>query len=98
MAHSSCARDGMRLGWEWVESRWSRVFVRAPGNLEGLEDGTVLVGALVDELALELVEEFEVEVVLLRERLLADDGLHRHHVLANGVVGVQLRAEAIGDK
>mmetsp|Transcript_9018 Transcript_9018/g.30566 ORF Transcript_9018/g.30566 Transcript_9018/m.30566 type:complete len:578 (+) Transcript_9018:341-2074(+) len=62
----------------------------APGEVEGVEDGAVLVGPLRNELLLELVEELEVEVVLGRERLLADDGLHGHHVLADGVVCIEL--------
>ena len=37
---------------------------------------------LRDEFRLELVEELEIEVVLRREGLLADDRLHRLHVLA----------------
>ena len=43
---------------------------------------------LADELALELVEELERELVLWRERLLADDGLHRGRVASDGVLGV----------
>ena len=37
---------------------------------------------LRDEFRLELVEELEIEVVLRGEGLLADDRLHRLHVLA----------------
>ena len=37
---------------------------------------------LRDEFRLELVEELEIEMVLRREGLLADDRLHRLHVLA----------------
>lgn len=47
-----------------------------PGEVERLEDGAVLVRALVDELGLELVEELEVEVVLRRERLIGSGAAH----------------------
>ncbi len=59
-----------------------------PAEVEALEDGALLVGALSDELALELAEELEVEMVVGGERLLADDGLHRLHVLPDRVARV----------
>lgn len=40
---------------------------------------------------LELVQEFEVQEILLREGFLTHDGLHGLHVLTDGVVRVQLR-------
>jgi hypothetical protein len=61
-----------------------------PANVQRLEDGTVLVVALGDEVLLELAEELEVEQVVGGERLLADHSLHGLHVLADGVARVQL--------
>ena len=61
-----------------------------PSDVQGLEDGSVLVTALSDEVLLELSEEFQVEEIIRRESFLADDSLHGLHVLADGVAGVQL--------
>ena len=47
---------------------------------------------LVDKLGLELLQELQVEQVLRGQRLLAHHRLHGLHVLADGVVGVQLVA------
>mmetsp|Transcript_49833 Transcript_49833/g.112073 ORF Transcript_49833/g.112073 Transcript_49833/m.112073 type:complete len:211 (-) Transcript_49833:874-1506(-) len=82
-----------RLLWDTLEHVLREGAQQPPGDLERVEDGSVLVRPLVDEFTLELLKKLEVQVVLGRERLLADDGLHRLDILANGVVGVQL----IGD-
>ena len=37
---------------------------QSPGNLECFKDGAILVGTLVDEFGLELLEELEIEVIL----------------------------------
>ena len=58
---------------------------QVPRQVQGLEHAPVLIGALRDELALELLHELDEEVVLQRQRLLAHHGLHGHHVLAAGV-------------
>jgi hypothetical protein len=61
-----------------------------PGNIESLENGTTLVGGLLDELLLKLLNELEVEQIFIGEGFLSDDGLHSLYVLTDGVVGVQL--------
>ena len=63
---------------------------QVPGLVEAVEDGALLVRALVDVRLLELLEELERQLVLIGQRLLADDGLHRCGVAADGVLGVQL--------
>ena len=50
----------------------------------------VLIATLRDEILLELAEEFQVEEVVGSQRLFTHHGLHRLHVLADGVAGVQL--------
>ena len=50
----------------------------------------VLIATLRDEVLLELAEELEIEEVIRRERLFSDHGLHRLHVLADGVARVEL--------
>mmetsp|Transcript_12476 Transcript_12476/g.56228 ORF Transcript_12476/g.56228 Transcript_12476/m.56228 type:complete len:326 (+) Transcript_12476:60-1037(+) len=62
-----------------------------PRQIQRLEHRPPLV-ALVDELALKLVEKLQVEQILAAQRLLADDSLHRQRILPYGVVGVQLIA------
>lgn len=61
-----------------------------PADVQGFENCAILVVTLRDEVLLELGEELEVQQVVGRERLLTDDGLHRLHVLADGVASVQL--------
>jgi hypothetical protein len=61
-----------------------------PGEVQRLENRPVLVPSLRDELSLELLNELDEQVVLLRQRLLAHHRLHGHHVLAARVGGVQL--------
>lgn len=51
---------------------------------------------LANELLLKLVEELEGELVLGRERLLADDGFHGRGVTADGVFRV-LRIKSVSD-
>merc|ERR1719379_1172728 len=65
-----------------------------PRNVQGGEDVALLVGALRQEAALELVDELEVEVVVLVEGLLADHRLHGARVHADGVVRVELVRDA----
>lgn len=61
-----------------------------PRRVERGEDVAGLVMALAEELGFELLHKLKVKLVLIRERLLADDGLHGNDVLADGVVGVEL--------
>merc|ERR1712224_931888 len=61
-----------------------------PRDVEAGEDVTLLVRSLRQEARLELVDELQVQVVILVQRLLADDGLRRARVDADGVVGVEL--------
>jgi hypothetical protein len=61
-----------------------------PGLVQTVEDGALLVGALVDVRLLELLEELERKLVLVGQSLLTDDGLHRCGVTTNGVLGVKL--------
>lgn len=63
---------------------------QVPSLVETVEDGTLLVSALVDVCLLELLEELERELVFVGESLLTDDGLHRRGVTTNGVLGVKL--------
>ena len=64
------------------------------GKLKGVIRSIGKQHTLPDKVALELVEELERELVLGREGFLADDGLHRGCVAADGVLGVL--QEAIG--
>lgn len=61
-----------------------------PANVQGFEDGTVLVVALGDEVLLELGKELEVEEIVGGEGLLTDNGLHGLDVLTDGVASVEL--------
>jgi len=63
---------------------------QVPGLVEAIEDGALLVCALVDVRLLELLEELERKLVLVGQRLLTDDGLHGCGVATDGVLGVQL--------
>jgi len=49
---------------------------QVPGDIEGFKDATGLVWRLADEGTLELLEEFEGELVFGGKSFLADDGLH----------------------
>lgn len=49
---------------------------KVPGDVEGFLDGARLIGRLADEGALELLEEFEGELVFRGEGFLSDDGFH----------------------
>jgi hypothetical protein len=68
----------------WEESQ------AIPRNIKTLEDVTVLVRSLRQEVILELVEELEVQVILFTERFLADDSLERSDIDRCGVVRIQL--------
>ena len=61
-----------------------------PGSVEGVEDGSVFVVTLVNEFLLVSVVELQVQLVLLGQGLLTDDGLHCLSVLTLGVQGVHL--------
>ena len=63
-----------------------------PPDVQRLEDGPVLVVALGYEVLLELGEELQVQEIVRRQRLLADDGLHGLHVLPDGVTSVLKRS------
>lgn len=52
--------------------------------------GARLIRGLGDERLLEFFEELQGELVFRRESLLADYGLHRGGVAANGVLRVEL--------
>jgi len=69
---------------------WREDSQQVPGQVQTVEDIPVIVGALSDELVLELGKEVQVEHIVLGHGLLADNSLHGHGVLADGVVGVQL--------
>lgn len=66
---------------------------KLPSLVQGVEDGPVLVEGLLDELALEPVVKLQVVVVLLRQGVLTDDGLHGLSILALGVEGVHLGSD-----
>ena len=79
---------GQSAGRDALEHLLGEDTQQLPADVERLEDGAVLVVALRDEVLLELGEELEVEQVVGRQRLLAHHGLHRLHVLADGVARV----------
>ena len=60
------------------------------GKLKGVIRSIGKQHTLPDKVALELVEELERELVLRRQRLLTNDGLHGCRVTADGVFRVQL--------
>jgi hypothetical protein len=77
----------------WVDLREQVLGERAqkfPGQIQGLENGPVLVPPLGDKLPFEFLDEFDEQMVLLCERFLAYYGLHGHDVFASGVGGVEL--------
>ena len=61
-----------------------------PGEVQGLDDGPVLVCSLPDEPVLELVGELEEEPVPLGKGLLPDDGHEAPKVVPLGIGGVAL--------
>ena len=61
-----------------------------PANVQGLKDRPVLVSSLRDEVLLEFAQKLQIEKIISGQGFLADDRLHRLHVLANGIAGVQL--------
>src|SRR2546427_147522 len=62
----------------------------APTDLEGVLDGSVLLGTLPDELLFEPVREFEHLPVPVRKRFLPDDGHETPDVLSFGVRRIEL--------
>lgn len=66
---------------------------KVPSLIQGLEDSSVLVEALLNELSLESVVEKKVESILIGQSLLTDDGLHSLGILTLSVECVHL----IGD-
>merc|ERR1719188_1640706 len=62
---------------------------QAPRDVQGGEDVAVLVGALSQELLLELVREFKVRVFICAQRFLTDNRLHGARVLSDGVICIQ---------
>ncbi|KAG6547480.1 hypothetical protein Mapa_010928 [Marchantia paleacea] len=67
-----------------------KIAEQAPGQIQRLVDVAHVVGALRHEFLFELLEEFQVEEIFGRQSLLSYHGLHGLHVLADGVIGVQL--------
>ncbi len=63
---------------------------QVPSKIKTVEDIPVIVGALSDELVLELLEEVQIQEIVGGHRLLSDNGLHGHGVLSDSVVGVEL--------
>ena len=64
---------------------------QVPSGIQGLEDGTATVLALLQEVSLELVEEDEEVLVISGKGVLTDDGLHGKSILTSGVERVHLR-------
>ena len=63
---------------------------QVPSALEGSEDITLFVLALLEELGLELFEEQEEVLVIDGKSVFSDDGLHCEGVLTDGVEIVHL--------
>lgn len=63
---------------------------QVPGLVKTVEDGALLVRALVNVGLLELLKEFKRELVLVGQSLLTDDSLHGRGVTTDGVFGVKL--------
>src|SRR5512146_1065378 len=63
---------------------------RLPAYVQGLLDGAVLVGPLVDKLALKGTPELKILLIDLPKLLLPDDRGERSHLHVVGVRGVQL--------
>lgn len=74
------------LTWEGTE--------KSPGDIQSVDDVTIVIWSLSDEGLLELSQEVEVEVILSSQGFLSDDGLHGRHVLSDGIIGIQL----VGDR
>jgi hypothetical protein len=66
---------------------------QVPSGIQGLEDGTATVLALLQEVSLELVEEDEEVLVISGKGVLTDDGLHGKSILTSGVERVHLRED-----
>ncbi len=68
--------------WEQTEA--------VPSHIQTLEYVSVLVSSLREAAVLELVQEFEVQVIFVTESLLTNDGLQRPDIDRCGIVSVQL--------
>ena len=62
-----------------------------PADVERLEDSTIFVGSLGDEVLLELGEELQVQKIVGRQGLLTDDSLHGLDVLADSIASILQR-------
>ncbi|KAI6761576.1 hypothetical protein HG531_002129 [Fusarium graminearum] len=78
------------LGGDTVEKLLGVDTEQAPCQVEGLVNGSRLVLALADELAFELLQKLERQLVFGRQSLLTDDCLHGCGITTNSVLGVQL--------
>lgn len=63
---------------------------QVPAEVERPEDIARVVGALAEELSLELLEELKEELVIVGEGFLTHDGLHGHGIFTLRVEGVEL--------
>ena len=81
---------GQHVGRDPLEHLLGEDPQQLPANIEGLENGTIFVAPLRDEILLELGQELQVEQIVSAQRLLSDHGLHGLHVLANSITSIQL--------
>ncbi|KAI6769729.1 hypothetical protein HG530_004358 [Fusarium avenaceum] len=78
------------LGGDTVEQLLGVDTKQAPCKVKRLVNGSRLVLALANELALELLQEFERQLVLSGQGLLTNDSLHGCSITTNSVLRVQL--------
>jgi hypothetical protein len=72
------------------EHRLREGLEEVPSDVQSIEDGPILISALVDELLLEGVGELQDEPVPLRESFLTDDGDQATEITALCIIGVEL--------
>lgn len=75
-------------GWDSFEHLLGEDSQQLPADVQRLEYRAVFVAALRDEVFLELRQEFQIEQVVRRQRLLSYDGFHGLHVFSDGVTSV----------
>src|SRR6056300_1622497 len=78
-----------RLGGNALQELARENSKQRPREVQGVVNVPSFV-TLIDELALEFVQELEVKQIIGAQRFFADDGFHSQGVFADGVVGVEL--------
>ena len=75
-------------GWNSLQHFLREDTEELPSNVKGLEDSTIFVAALRNEVLFEFREEFEIEQVIRRQSFLSHDSLHSLNVLADSVTSI----------